>query len=102
MFSGLGAGLRYKLVGNGRLLKLSNRSAGPRYCAQSFAVSGAVVFSIAPIDEQMNWMGLEKLLMMKAPMPPGMFGLMMLYELTNAVGATCRMFSRSRRWSART
>ena len=52
MFSGFGAGLRYKLIGNGRLLKLSNRRAGPRYCEHSFAVSGAVVFSMAPIMPQ--------------------------------------------------
>ena len=70
------------------MLKLSNRSAGPRYWAQSFEVSDAVTFAIPPIAPQRNWTGLEKLVRMKVPIAPGTFGLRMLYALANAVGAT--------------
>jgi hypothetical protein len=70
MFSGFGAGLRYKLIGNGRLLKLSNLRAGPRYWEQSFAVSGAVVFSMLPIRPQTKYTGLAKLESENAPLTP--------------------------------
>ena len=68
MFAGLADGPRYGLIGTGiRLLKFSNRSAGPRYWAHSLAVSGAVMFSTAPIAPQTNWTGLEKLGSANAP-----------------------------------
>lgn len=62
MFFGLAAGIRYGATGKGSKLKFAKRRAGPRYCEHSLAVSGPVVFSIAPMAPQMNSTGLEKLL----------------------------------------
>ena len=63
-------------------------SAGPRYWAHSFDVSGAVTFSTAPMAEQMKETGLEKLFKPNTPLMPPSRGSKKLTVLASAVGAT--------------
>ncbi|CAG7168723.1 hypothetical protein PICSAR254_02669 [Mycobacterium avium subsp. paratuberculosis] len=51
------------------------RRPGPAYSAHSFPVSAAVTFATAPMASQKKCTGLERLLMMKLPMAPGVLGL---------------------------